>query len=229
MRAFLTRILLRRWRVYRSPTASSLRRVLVAVSVAASVLGGTHVQADTQNDMTKEEYALLPEICHHKAWVWSQNMNPPGSEKWEAYFGKSDFLPVHHYCWGLVRLARSYRVDRSAKEREWDLREADGGFLYVIQNSSSKTPLLAELWTRRLQVAVLQRNNLAAADAYRAAVQADAKYWRAYWWWAYWLNKNGKTGEAIKVIEEGQRNAPGARGLDKLMLEIRGPGKAKAK
>jgi len=202
---------------------------LVAAAVVAGLLGGSRVLADTQNDMTKEEYALLPEMCHHKAWVWAQNMLPSGSEKWENYFGKSDFLPVHHYCWALVSLARSYRVGLTTQEREFYLRIADADIVYVINNSSSKTPLLAELWTRRLQVAVLQRNNSAAADAFRAAVQADAKYWRAYWWWAYWLNKNGKKGEAIKVIEEGQRNAPGARGLEKLLLEIRGSGKAKAK
>jgi len=228
MRAFLTSFLPRQSGTRAARAAWRVTRPVVYGATVVQLLVGACAHADTQNDMTKEEYALLPEFCHHKAWVWAQNMNPPRSEKWENYFGK-DFLPVHHYCWGLVRLARSYRAGRTSQERVWDLREADGGFLYVIQNSSSKTPLLAELWTRRLQVAVLQRNELAAADAYRAAVQADPKYWRAYWWWGYWLNRNGRTADAVKAVEEGLRNAPGTAGLEKQLLEIRGAGKAKAK
>lgn len=228
MNAFPAFVLFSRRR--RTPARAPLRSLamLVAmVTVICLALPG-RAKATVQTEMTPEEHALLPEFCHHKEWVWTKNMHPPRSEKWERYFGK-DFEPVHHYCWALVSIARWHRVGRTPMERKWDLISADQDLKFVIDNSSPQTPLLAELWTKRLQVRVLQRNEAAAAESFAAAVKADPKYWRAYWWWAYWLFKNGKPAEALRIAEQGQKNAPGAPALEKLLQEIRGGSKAKAK
>jgi tetratricopeptide (TPR) repeat protein len=206
-----------------APTlAGALRRVIVLL-LAVTCLAVSE-KARGQLEMTDEEYALLPEYCRYKPWVSTRHLNPPRSEKWEAYFGK-DWLPVHHYCWAIVRLARAYRAGATAAERKYYLEGADGGVEFVLQNSSSQTPIRAELYTKQVEVRTMQRNDRGAERAFRYAVEADPKYWKAYSVWGFYLFQSGRNQQALRVVEEGLKNVPGNPRLERLAAEIRAGGK----
>ncbi|MDP2809123.1 MAG: hypothetical protein Q8O34_03135 [Rhodocyclaceae bacterium] len=200
-------------------------RLLVQAMIGLTALG---VHAQGGRDMTEEEYALLPEYCRYKAWVSNTHPNPPKSEKWENFFGR-DFVHIHHYCWGLVWLGRANRSGVSEQDRKTLLIMAHGGANYVLENTGPNFPIRAELYTRQLEISLLQRNENAAEHAFRKAVEANPKFVRAYWLRAYWLFKRGKLPEAMKVAEQGLEQVPESKMLNELVAEMRAARKSQGK
>ncbi len=177
-------------------------------------------------EMTSEEYALLPEYCHHKKWVSTKHPEPPLSRKWENFFGP-DFLPVHHYCWALVWLARSYRSGQTSEERHFKLLKADGDIQFVLDNTSNKFPLTAELYTKQIAIRSMRNDLRNAEKAFQAAVAFDETYWPAYSSWGFWLSRKGRSQDAIKVVQEGLFHSPGNTKLESLLNEIRNSNKSR--
>ncbi|MBK7646013.1 MAG: hypothetical protein IPJ12_02255 [Betaproteobacteria bacterium] len=68
-----------------------------------------------------------------------------------------------------------------------------------------------------------------AEVAFKKAWEANPEYWPAYLWWAQRLMQQGKQHEAATVAEEGLKNAPGSKPLERLIAEMRGSGKATRK
>lgn len=197
-------------------------RLLVHAMIGLTALG---VHAEGIN-MTEEEYALLPEYCHHKLWVSRTHPNPPKSEKWETFFGP-EFVHIHHYCWALVWLSRANR--RGEPHRKSLLGSVYGDVGYVLKNTGPNFPIRAELYTRQLEVSSLLSDEKAAEQAFRDAVQANPKFVRAYWLRAFWLFKRGKLSEAMKVADQGLEQVPESKMLNELAAEMRAARKSQGK
>lgn len=179
-------------------------------------------------EMTEEEYALLPEYCRHKGAVSTSHPVPPRSPKWEAYLG-SDFEHIHHYCWALVWIARSYRVGTTERDRAHYLGVAEGDIKYSLRHTADKSPLRAELLTKQMEIKIQLRNERAAEQVFREVLRTDASYWRAYTIYGYYLHQIGKQQAALSVVELGKKNLPDSPHIQRLASEIRSGGKASRK
>lgn len=182
--------------------------------------------ANALMEMTNEEYALLPDYCHHKKYVSTRHPTPPPSRQWEDFFG-SDFLPVHHYCWALIWNARSYRSGQTDAERQFKLMKANDDIQFVLDNTSQTFPLRAELYTQQIEIRSRKRDPRGAERAYKDAIAADKNYWKAYWTWGYWLSRQNRSNDAIPVVQEGLSHSPENARLLSLLKELRKPGKTK--
>lgn len=177
-------------------------------------------------EMSDQEYAILPDYCRHKKWVSSRKPNPPASVKWESTFG-DDFVHIHHYCWAMVRIARSYRASYSSMEKRSYINDAIRDINYVLDNSSDKFPIRAELNYRLIELFARAGNYVQAENAFKSAIESDSGYWRAYWGWGYWLSVAGRRKEALIVIGEGLRLAPETKPLIDLEKDVRKGGTIK--
>ena len=180
-------------------------------------------------EMSKEEYQLLPAYCHSQGNVEPKFHNRDASEaKWSARLGQ-DFLHIHHYCWGMVSIARSYRAGLPAGKRAFYLGRAIDDISFSLNRASPDLVLLPEMYTRIGEAFLGIRDDKNAEAAFRKAMEANPAYWPPYVWWSQRLLTQGKTREALVLAEEGRKNAPGSKALDKLIEDIRGAGKAEKK
>lgn len=178
--------------------------------------------------MTKDEYRLLPAYCRNQSNVAPGYFKPDNEVQWRNRLG-NDFPHIHHYCWGMVSLARAYRAGQTDAERRHRFHEAVEDFGYSINRSTPEFVLLPEIYTKTGEAYLGLRDDRNAEIAFKKAWEANPTYWPAYLWWAQRLMKQGKQREALTVAEEGLTNTPGSKPLKQLIAEIHGSGKATKK
>lgn len=179
--------------------------------------------------MSKEEYHLLPAYCRSQSNVEPKFYKRDGSEaKWSARLGR-DFNHIHHYCWGMVSIARSYKAGLTIGARTFHMDRAIDDISFSLNGASPDFVLLPEMYTRLGEALLGIRDDKNAEAAFRRAIEANPAYWPPYVWWSQRLLKQGKTREALALAEEGNKNAPGSKALEKLIDDIRGAGKAERK
>lgn len=179
-------------------------------------------------EMTKEEYQLLPTYCKNQGNVTSRYFKPDNEAEWRNRLGK-DFMHIHHYCWGLVSLARAYKAGQTDAERKHRFGEAIQDFFFSIERTTPEFVLLPEMYSKAGQAYLGLQDEKNAEIAFKKAWEANPEYWPAYLWWAQRLMKQGKRHEALVVAEEGLKNSPGCKPLERLIAEMRGSGKATRK
>lgn len=178
--------------------------------------------------MSDGEFGMLPEYCRQKSHVSVRH-----SVSNQAYFeGSASYVgSLHHYCWALVNLTRSYRAGISIQERTSILSNVVADIDYVFNNhpvTSGNSSLFSEMYGTR-GLALLRLGNARAAESsFQEANKLDPQNWRAYLQWAIYLRQAGRNKEALKVVEEGLENTPDSRALKSLQSEIQGnPSKGK--
>jgi len=179
-------------------------------------------------EMTKEEYQLLPTYCRNQGNVAGNYFKPDNEAGWRNQLG-SNFQHIHHYCWGLVSLARAYKAGQTDAERKHRFGRAIADFDFSIERSTPDFVLLPEMYSKAGQAYLGLRDEKNAEIAFKKAWEANPEYWPAYLWWAQRLMKQGRQREALAVAEEGLKNAPGSKPLERLIAEMRGSGKAARK
>ncbi|MEW5943855.1 MAG: tetratricopeptide repeat protein [Pseudomonadota bacterium] len=164
----------------------------------------------------KAQYAQIP-LCKAKM------ISPPGSPDvgyWSNALGP-DWLHVHHYCIGLAFLNLHYGV-KDKFERGWYLGEAVGSFDYVIRAASPGYVLLPENHFKKGQALLFLRKEAEAAAEFRQAIQLRPDYADPYAALADFMVSKGNKQEAMKLVEEGLRQAPKSRGLARRYQELGG-------
>lgn len=180
--------------------------------------------------MTDAEFAILPEYCRQKS-----NVSARHSASNPSYFnqgaGGSYVGSLHHYCWALVNLTRSYRSGISNQERTSILSNVVADIDYVFNNhpvTPGNSSLFSEMYGTRGQALLRLGNVRAAESSFQEACKLDPQNWRAYLHWAIYLRQVGRNKEALKVVEDGLENTPDSRALKSLQSEIQGnPSKGK--
>lgn len=171
--------------------------------------------------MTDAEFAMLPEYCKQKS-----NVSARHSASNPAYFeqaGGAYVGSLHHYCWALVNLTRSYRSSMSAQQRTSILSNVVADIDYVFNNhpvTPGNSSLYSEMYTTRGQAMVRLGEIRGAEVSFQEARKLNPKNWRAYFQWAIHLQLAGKAKEASKLVAEGLENAPDSRALKTLAEEL---------
>lgn len=196
--------------------------------VTFMILGSLLANLAQAVEMTKEEYQLLPTYCRNQGNVAPNYFKPEHEAGWRDRLGK-DFQHIHHYCWGLVSLARTYKAGRTAAERKHRLTTAIQDFNFSIDRATPEFVLLPEIYTKVGQAYLGLQDDQNAEIAFKKAWEANPEYWPAYLWWAQRLMKQGRQREALAVAEEGLKNSPSSKPLERLIAEMRGSGKGARK
>jgi len=176
-------------------------------------------------DMTDTEHRLLPPYCRNHRWVASRSSKLEAEREWMNILGQ-DYYVIHHYCWAIVSVSRSYRPGLPDRVRKHHLELAVADIHFSTDKATPGFVLLPEIYTKLGEAYLGLHDDKNAEVAFRTAWEAKPSYWPPYVWWAQRLLKQGKVREALLVAEEGKKNAPDAKAIDKLMDEIKAATKA---
>lgn len=161
-------------------------------------------QAQMPPDITRGEFALLPEYCPDtqgfKYGDATYNTSPRAGY-WIGLMGPS-FWHMHHYCWALIRVQRASAIGLPAPTRQGHLQAAVSDYRYVIVNATPDFVLLPEVFTRMGEAYASLENYGAAMDAFNRAREIKPDYWPPYLRWSDILIKIGKRKEAKEHIEK---------------------------
>ncbi len=192
------------------------------------VIGFIFVGQALAVEMTKEEYQLLPAYCRNQGNVASSYFKPDNEAHWKNQLG-NNFPHIHHYCWGMVSLNRAYKARQTDAERSHQFNLAKADIIYVLERATPEFVLLPEIYSKAGQAYLGLHDDKNAEIVFKKAWEANPAYWPAYLWWAQRLMNQGKKHEALEVAEEGLKNSPGCKPLERLIAEMRGTGKATRK
>lgn len=203
--------------------------LLRTLGILVVLLQLTTAPASAGMVMTDSEFAMLPEYCRQKS-----NVSARHSASNPAYFnqagGDSYVGSLHHYCWALVNLTRSYRSGITNQERTSILANVVADIDYVFNNhpvTPGNSSLFSEMYGTRGQALLRLSNVRAAESSFQEACKLNPKNWRAYLQWAIYLHQSGRNKEALKVLGDGLENTPDSRALKALQSEIQGSTKGK--
>lgn len=197
------------WRRYSGRTAARLMLSWGLVSVATCAL------AEPEN-LTREEGALLPRYCLDTV-PWAQPGFPegpsPAARRWVAVMGHG-FWAIHHYCWGLANRQRALRSSTPPQTRKFLLgTSVPSDFKYVIRNTSKTFILLPEVYTALGEVELQAARPNDANNSFAQARALKPDYWPAYSYWAEFLIKSGRRGEAKELVKSGLEYSPNSKTL----------------
>lgn len=195
-----------------------VRQFLMVVVAAIGLLSNLPSKA---LEITGAERAVLPVFCQEQHHISKGAQDPQRLARWESYMGSGTFQALHHYCWALVELARSYHPGYTQQDRNSMLKSAAGNIDYVIERSNRNSPLLPELYTAKGRALLLKGDIREAGISFDAARKIDPKYWRAYLLWAVFLQQNGKIKEAEKLVADGLEHSPDSKALRSLSDDLR--------
>lgn len=179
------------------------------------------------NPVTKEQYQLLPPYCRNQGFVARHLYRPTAEDEWKRRLGR-DYINIHHYCWGLVHMLNAYKLGVTSGKGRAQFAEAVDDFQYTINATLGNGPstpgavLLPEMYTKLGEALLALRDYNNAEASFRSARELNPAYVPPYVWWAQHLLKQGKSGEALAVAEEGMKNAPESKSLAKLIEDIKG-------
>lgn len=190
-----------------------------AKAVTMVMLAMAYGNVSAVMDISDAERIMLPEYCRHQANVSVRHPNPPRSLAWENELG-SVFPHVHHYCWAMVNLTRSYRSSVSPQEKRSMLKGVVDDIDYVLIRASTNVPILADINTTKGRALLLMNEPRLAEQAFAEARRIDPTNWRAYYLWALYLQQSGRTKEASALVEQGLEQVPDSKSLATLLQEL---------
>jgi tetratricopeptide (TPR) repeat protein len=127
---------------------------------------------------------------------------------------------MHHYCQGLTYLLRLKFHVYPLREKQASWRQANKEFDYVLRNAQPDFVLRPEILTRKGEVLVNLERRPEATQAFQEAIERKANYWPAYVGLAKIYQASGDTEKAKEVIETGLTQAPEAKPLRELLVEL---------
>ena len=168
---------------------------------------------------TDEEWALLPDYCHHQSNV-SIHHRATRSPRWEAYF-REDFPSIHHWCAVYMWMGRAYKAGPASTSGRFYLGRAEDDLGYFLDRARKDSPILAEVYTKRGEIYLLQKRFDRAEDSFKRAREIDPARPQAYFLWAHYLYSSGKIADARAVAEDGLAHAPESKSLQGLVADIK--------
>ena len=215
----------------RRPARSRGARRIVAISCAMAamfvslVIPGRSWAIVSWSEITKQEVRILPTYCQENRFLIQQT--PEIARKWHAYLGEpADH--IHHWCWALVEISRSYKFGLADEQRKGYLETAISNIRYVVQRSDDSFVLRGEMLTAYADCHLRLGKIADAEKIFEEARRVAPKYWRSYLLWALHLRQTGKTREALSLVEAGLAESPGAKALLSLRDELQSGGKPQA-
>ncbi len=186
----------------------------------AALLGapGLGVAASELTLHHPEEVARLPPICKAR-------LGPGGTPEWKEWARRtgSNFQDIHHYCFGVNYVNRSWRAGTTT-ERMYDLQLAVGDFTYVVkaEKPDFNPEIRAEVYSGRGEAYQLMGKPGEALSDFNRALAINPKMLRAYLQLAD-LQVSGKaTTSALDTITQGLRHIPDSKTLQRRYLELGG-------
>lgn len=177
--------------------------------------------ADIKNDSripTLAEMRLLPPYCPDTQIISRVYGRQQAPSKYDAHtkiyvdlYG-ADFWHLHHYCFGLVDVVRSYRIF-DKREREGKLKKSISEFDYVLRGIRPDSILRPELHVKRAQSLVLLGRGGEAVGDFKKAIALKPDYSLAYASLSDYYKETGKKELALTALEEGLVQSPTERSL----------------
>lgn len=194
----------------RKSTQNFLAMFLVGSALAVSA----HAE---QFAPTDQEYATLPPYCREKI----QKKNPAENKMWSEQFGAETWLHMHHYCFGMNNINRSYRA-RSALDKKGQLTSAAGEFGYMVSHLPPGSVLQADVYSNRAKVFLMLGDTTKAIQDLYKALEHNPRNIQAYLSLAGQFEKMSDKGKALQTVTEGLKHAPASRGLQRRYQELGG-------
>lgn len=177
--------------------------------------------ADIKNDSripTLTEMRLLPPYCPDTQIISRVYGRQQAPSQYDAHtkiyvdlYG-ADFWHLHHYCFGLVDVVRSYRIF-DKREREGKLKKSISEFDYVLRGIRPDSILRPELHVKRAQSLVLLGRGGEAVGDFKKAIALNPDYSLAYASLSDYYKEAGKKEFALTTLEEGLAQSPTERSL----------------
>ena len=208
----------------RSITARQLTAVTVFFMAQFSLPGA---QAADPKVPTRAEMRQLPPYCPHTQVISKEYGRKQSAGDYDAktkpfvdMYGP-DFWHLHHYCFGLVNVIRSYR-SADPKSREFNLSKSLFQFDYVLKRITANSMLRPELHVKRAQSLVLMKRGGEAVGDFKKAISLKADYAPAYAYLSDYYKRSGEKNLALKTLEDGLTKIPSDRSLLKRYADLGG-------
>ena len=205
----------------RSISTTTRYTFAVAAACASLLAALTGPAAATNNDPripTLAEMRLLPPYCPDTQIISRVYGRQQAPSNYDAHtkvyvdlYG-ADFWHLHHYCFGLVDVVRSYRIF-DKREREGKLKKSIGEFDYVLKGISPDSILRPELHVKRAQSLVMLGRGGEAVGDFKKAIALKPDYSLAYAALSDYYKETGKKELALAALEEGLAQSPTERSL----------------
>ena len=197
----------------------------LSISALANISFGLPFQGfRTPAVMTKHEMLALPPYCPAQQFIRNKEKWPVSQaeiDKWNRVLGR-DYLHLHHYCQALNAMNKAQRISHD-RVRHFHLDFARRNIEYVQRNVSPTFVLLPEINVRKGYVLRFLGEHEAAAREYLAAIRLRPQYAPAYSALSdYYLDLDNRE-EAVRVLEDGLRQAPNSRTLKRKLSELKNP------
>lgn len=208
-------------------TRSITARLLTAVTVFFMAPFYVPAQAADGRIPTMSEMRQLPPYCPNTQIISKEYGRKQSSGSYDAktkpfvdLYG-SDFWHLHHYCFGLVNVLRSYG-SADPKSREFNLSKSIFQFDYVLKAIKPNSILRPELHVKRAQSLVLMKRGGEAVGDFKKAISLKAAYAPAYAYLSDYYKSAGEKNLALTTLEEGLTKAPSDQSLLKRYADLGG-------
>ena len=208
----------------RSITARQLTAVTLFFMAQFFVSGA---QAMDPKVPTMAEMRQLPPYCPHTQVISKEYGRKQSAGDYDAktkpfvdMYG-SDFWHLHHYCFGLTNVIRSYR-SADPKSREFNLSKSIFQFDYVLKRITANSILRPELHVKRAQSLVLMKRGGEAVTDFKKAISLKADYAPAYGYLSDYYKRSGEKNLALETLEDGLTKVPSDRSLLKRYADLGG-------
>jgi len=163
---------------------------------------------------TDADFALLPAYCKAR-------MQNPKSAEYKMWNQRlpGGFLHVHHYCAGLYTTYLANRITDRQKIRQV-LRQVVDEFEYVEKHASQNFILMPEVLVKKGRALERLDRDGEAVNAYRKSIRLNRKYAPAYMALSDFYRSKENLQEARKIAEEGLKQAPSSKGLNRRVKEM---------
>lgn len=165
---------------------------------------------------TVEESRSMPVYCQVKLF----QEGTPAAGIWYSNY-PDGFGHIHHYCYGLAYLNRSYG-SMPKSDKIYLRNNAVGQMDYVIGHAQPSFKLLSDVYYSRGQTLLLLNRKAEAMDNLNRSLKIDPTQMRPYLLLAdAYVQVNQKI-RALETVTEGLRYAPKSKGLLRRYKELGG-------
>ena len=186
-------------------------KVLVVLVIAST---GDIIQAAESQFPTPAEMSALPPYCAARLG----GNTSPEFKRWHDIMGPF-FISIHHYCFALNDLNRSY--SRPGERGRW-LQAAINQLDYVLKNPPMDHPLTPEIYMRRGSALKLAGRTAEAMEDYSTVIRLNPKLRRPYLELADYYVEGQQKVDALKIVSEGLTYRPDDKKLQARYIQLGG-------
>jgi len=167
---------------------------------------------------TDSELRLLPPFCEAK--IGADSRNEAAQQHWRNVFGPENWKHMHHYCFALNFMNRSFRHGGDRISANADLQRAINNFSYVLTHASKDFALRPEILVQKAKALHLRGEDDQVASLYMEAIAFKANYIPAYVALGDYYDDLGNIEKARQTYESGLKQNPHSRLLDRRLRRL---------